>query len=422
MNSFSLTNKQAQLFADWKHGRLKRINILEGSVRSGKTYSSLILWGLWLATQPADGRYLMAGRTLTSLKRNCLEPLSKLLGADNMRFSTAAKRAVIFDRTVDLEGAANALSENKIRGLTLNGAYVDEITLLPRDFFVMLLSRLSAPGAQLFGTTNPDSPGHWLKTEFLDRPDLDLYRLQFLLEDNTALPAAYIENLRREYTGVYFDRFIRGQWVAAEGAVYPMFSPERHVCRRDPQFISEWIGVDYGHSNPTCFLRLGMEKDSTIWVIDEYYHSADRSGAKSPREYARDLAAFAAAGAPPELLAIDPSAEGFILQLREDSPQLRVRRADNRVCEGIQLVASALSADLLRIHPRCRHLIRELAGYRWDPKAGQIGQDKPIKTDDHACDALRYALMARRREINRSVMHHEKQAVLSPDPLALARL
>ena len=419
MNSFSLTDKQKQLFADWKHGRMRRINILEGSVRSGKTYSSLILWALWLAVHPRNGRYLMAGRTLTSLRRNCLEPLNELLGEEHMRFSTAAKRAVIFGRCVDLEGAANTLSENKIRGLTLSGAYLDEITLLPREFFVMLLSRLSAPGAQLFGTTNPDSPGHWLKAEFLDRRDeLDIYRLRFLLEDNTALPPDYIRNLRREYTGVFFDRFIRGEWVAAEGAVYPMFDAKKHVCADVPPIAAGWIGVDYGHTNPTCFLRLGAA-GGHVWVTDEYYHCAGRTGAKSPRDYARDLAAFA--GDAPELIAIDPSAEGFILQLKEDAPGLRVRRADNRVGEGIQLVASALSAGLIRIHPRCKNLIRELSGYRWDPKAQAAGQDKPLKHDDHACDALRYALMARRREINRRVMNFEKPTP-SPDPLALARL
>lgn len=420
MSSFSLTDKQRELFADWKHGRLKRINILEGSVRSGKTYVSLVLWALWLATRPEDGRYLMAGRTLTALKRNCLEPLMELLGADNMRFSLATKRAHILGRCVELEGASNALSENKIRGVTLSGAYVDEITLLPRDFFAMLLSRLSAPGAQLFGTTNPDSPGHWLKTEFLDRADVDLYRRRFLLEDNTTLPGDYIRNLKKEYTGVFYDRFIRGEWVAAEGAVYPMFDESVHVCRAEPQLRLQWIGVDYGHTNPTCFLRLGVDSAGDVWVADEYYHQAGRTGAKSPREYVRDLAAFASA-APAELIAIDPSAEGFLLQLREDAPHLRIRRADNAVTEGIQLVGSALSAGILKIHPRCKNLIREMSGYRWDPKGQLAGIDRPIKADDHACDALRYALMAHKKEINRRVMNLGKNPV-PPDPLAMARL
>lgn len=422
MDKFSFTDKQKEFISDWKHNRLKRINVLEGSVRSGKTFSSLIMWALWLATRPADGKYLMVGRTLTTLKRNCLEPLQGLLGEGNMRVSVPAKRAEIFGRNVDLEGAANALSENKIRGVTLSGAYVDEMTLVPEDFFTMLLSRLSTEGAKLFGTTNPDSPRHWLKVNFLDKPGLDIYRIKFLLDDNTTLPKDYIENLKREYTGVFYRRFILGDWVAAEGAIYPMFDVRKHVSDNVPNLRMHWIGCDYGHTNPTAFLRLAAGDDGRIWVIDEYYHMADKSGAKSPKQYARDMRAFAAKGPSPDTVVIDPAAEGFILQLREDAQELRIRRADNAVLEGIQLVSSAIDAGVLMIHPRCKHLIDELQGYSWDSKAQERGEDKPVKTNDHACDALRYALMAYRREINRRVMTIDHSKPLPPDPMALARL
>ena len=422
MNDFRFTEKQKEFISDWKHNRLKRINILEGSVRSGKTFSSLIMWALWLATRPADGKYLMVGRTLTTLKRNCLEPLQAMLGEDNMRMSIPAKRAEIFGRHVDLEGAANALSENKIRGVTLSGAYVDEMTLVPEDFFTMLLSRLSTEGAKLFGTTNPDSPRHWLKVNFLDKPGLDIYRIKFLLDDNTTLPVDYIENLKREYTGVFYRRFILGDWVTAEGAIYPMFDLARHVSDQTPETHMQWIGCDYGHTNPTAFLRLAAGNDGRIWVLDEYYHMADKTGAKSPKQYARDMRSFAAKGPSPDAVVIDPAAEGFILQLREDAPELRVKRADNAVLEGIQLVSSAIDAGVLMIHPRCKHLIDEIQGYSWDSKAQERGEDKPVKTNDHACDALRYALMAYRREINRRVMTIDHAKPVPPDRLALARL
>ncbi|MBE5775846.1 MAG: PBSX family phage terminase large subunit [Clostridiales bacterium] len=422
MTEFYFTEKQKEFISDWKHGRLKRINILEGSVRSGKTFSSLIMWALWLATRPIDGKYLMAGRTLTTLKRNCLEPLQALLGEDNMHMSIPAKRAEIFGRSVDLEGAANALSENKIRGVTLSGAYVDELTLVPEDFFTMLLSRLSTEGAKLFGTTNPDSPRHWLKVNFLDKPGLDIYRIKFLLDDNTTLPADYIDNLKKEYTGVFYRRFILGDWVAAEGAIYPMFDLTRHVSDKLPRLRMQWIAADIGHTNPTAFLRLAAGDDGRIWVTDEYYHMADKAGAKSPKQYARDMQAFALKGPSPDSVIIDPAAEGFILQLKEDAPSLRIKRADNTVLEGIQLVSSAIDAGVLMIHPRCKHLIDEIQGYSWDPKAQQRGEDKPVKTNDHACDALRYALMAYRREINRRVMTIDHEKPLPADPLAMARL
>lgn len=405
MSDFALTEKQKTLFSDWKHDRLRRINILEGSVRSGKTYSSLILWALWLYSRPVTGKYLMVGKTMTTLKRNCLEPLLALLGENNMSYSVPGKRAMIFGRAVDLEGASDARSEEKIRGVTLHGAYIDEITLAPQPFFVMLLSRLSAPGAKLFGTTNPDSPRHWLKVDYLDNPTLDIYLRKFLLDDNTTLPPEYVENLKLEYTGVFYRRFILGDWVAAEGAIYPMFEVKRHVSEAVPDVRMTWIAADIGHTNPTAFLRLGAGTDGRIWVMDEYYHQVGiSSAAKSPRQYARDMIEFAQRmPMQPDGVIVDPAAEGFILQLKEDS-NLRIKRADNAVLEGIQLVASAIDAGVLMVHPRCKHLIDELQGYAWDPKAQERGEDKPIKQNDHACDALRYALMAYRRDITRRVM------------------
>ena len=424
MSNFAFTEKQKALIADWKHGNLKRINGLEGSVRSGKTYSSLILWALWLATRPASGKYLMVGKTLTTLKRNCLEPLLSLLGEDNMRFSIPAKRAVILGRNIDLEGASDARSEEKIRGITLHGAYMDEITLSPQPFFVMLLSRLSAPGAKLFGTTNPDSPRHWLKVEYLDNPALDIYQNKFLLDDNTTLPPEYIENLKLEYTGVFYRRFILGEWVAAEGAIYPMFDVKKHVSDKVPRMRMTWIAADIGHTNPTAFLRLGAGEDGRIWVLDEYYHQVSAgTPAKSPKQYARDMIAFAQKWpSAPDVVVIDPAAEGFILQLKEDS-NLRIRQANNAVLKGIQLVSSALDAGALMITPRCNHLIDELMGYSWDPKAQEHGEDKPIKQNDHGCDAVRYGLMAYERDITRRVMEiGRNQAAVAADPLAMARL
>lgn len=424
MSDFAFTAKQEALFSDWKHGNLKRINVLEGSVRSGKTYSSLILWALWLATRPESGKYLMVGKTLTTLKRNCLEPLLAILGEDNMRFSVPSKHAVIFGRSVDLEGASDARSEEKIRGITLHGAYMDEITLSPQPFFVMLLSRLSAPGAKLFGTTNPDSPRHWLKVEYLDNPALDIYRNKFLLDDNTTLPPEYIENLKLEYTGVFYRRFILGEWVAAEGAIYPMFDIKKHVSDAVPHMRMTWIAADIGHTNPTAFVRLGAGEDGRIWVLDEYYHQVSPGNpAKSPKQYARDMIAFAQKWpSAPDVVVIDPAAEGFILQLKEDS-NLRIRQANNAVLKGIQLVSSAIDAGVLMIRPCCRHLIDELMGYSWDPKAQERGEDKPIKQNDHGCDAVRYGLMAYEKDITRRVMEiGRRQAAVAADPLAMARL
>ncbi len=219
-------------------------------MRSGKTWISLIVWALWVATRPKDYLYMMCAKSLQTLKRNCLLPLQELVGKNNFSFSTSTKEGILFGRKIMLEGANDARSEGKIRGITLGGAYCDELTLFPKDFFAMLLSRLSEPGAKLIATTNPDVPTHWLLTEYLKNENLSggLFRMFFHIDDNTTLPADYVESLKKEYTGVYYDRFIRGDWVVANGAIYRVFtdSPSAYNAVEIPAFEYLNVGLDFG--------------------------------------------------------------------------------------------------------------------------------------------------------------------------------
>ncbi len=273
------SQKQEEVISLLKHEKLKRINLLEGSVRSGKTWISLVLWAMWVATQPKDASFLMAAKTLTALERNNLNLLSSLVGADNFRFSIASKKAELFGRNVYLEGASDVRAENKIRGLTLCGAYVDELTLIDEDFFVMLLSRLSEPDAKLFATTNPDSPNHWLMTNYIERAEcgeLDFLRIKFSIEDNPYLSKEYIRSLKNEYTGVFYQRFIKGEWVAAEGVVYPEYAdnPQKFLKDKPQDDVSfATIGVDFGgNKSAHAFVCLGFTKGfRRCVVLDEFY-------------------------------------------------------------------------------------------------------------------------------------------------------
>ena len=215
MGKIAFTDKQNEFIRALKHDKLKHLNVLEGSVRSGKTWISLIAWALWVATRPKDYLYMMCAKSLQTLKRNCLLPLRELVGEKHFKFSLSTKEGVLFGRKIMLEGANDQRSEGKIRGITLGGAYCDELTLFPKDFFIMLLSRLSTPGAKLIATTNPDVPTHWLLKEYLKNENLsdDMFRMFFHIDDNTTLPMEYVESLKKEYTGVYYDRFILGKWA-----------------------------------------------------------------------------------------------------------------------------------------------------------------------------------------------------------------
>ena len=385
------TSKQMELLRIWQRGELKRINLLSGSVRSGKTWISLVLWAFWVAMRPADGSYLMAAKTLTALHRNCLNLLQELVGENNFSFSISKKEGMLFGRKVYFEGVNDIRAENKIRGLTLDGAYCDELTLFSEDFFAMLLSRLSKPGAKLFATTNPDSPYHWLKVNYIDAAEkrgLSLLFLNFLLEDNTTLDAEYVENLKKEYTGVFYDRFILGRWVVAEGLIYSMFNPSVHVKNLSGmKFDQYYISVDYGTQNPTVFLLFGHCAGKWYGIKEYYYSGRERQKQKTDGEYGDDMMEFIG-DIPYTRIIIDPSAASFIAELKKRG--LRVKAGKNDVIDGIRFAGSLFAKGDLYLSDSMKRTISEIQAYTWDPKATEKGEDKPLKENDHCMDAMRY--------------------------------
>ncbi len=379
------TKKQRQLLELWKQKKLCRINLLEGSVSSGKTWVSLVLWGFWVATMPTDKLYLMCGKSLTTLKRNCLIPLEELFGRSNFQFSTSAKEAYLFGRRILLEGANDARSESKIRGLTLQGAYCDELTLFPRDFFVMLLSRLRVPGAKLIATTNPDSPEHWLKKEYIDRrTELDMLVVRFLLDDNTTLDPQYVTAVKAEYTGVFYNRFILGEWCLAEGVVYPQFDRAQHVKRLDAPQGKWYISVDYGTLNAFSAGLWCYDGNTAYRAAEWYYSGREQRRQLTNAQYLKHIQVLAD-GRKITAVIVDPSAASFITELRQAG--FPVRKGRNDVVDGIRRVAAALQQGKLLFSPACQDCIREFALYRWDEKAAE---DRPIKENDHAMDDVRY--------------------------------
>ncbi|MEA4884273.1 MAG: PBSX family phage terminase large subunit [Clostridia bacterium] len=368
-----------------------RLNIWEGAVRSSKTICSLVRWLEYVKAGP-PGDLLMTGKTERTLKRNILDPIESIVGRGNFRCNMGSGEARLFDRRVYIAGANDERSESKIRGVTLAGAYGDELTLWPESFFRMLLSRLSVEGASLFGTTNPDGPMHWLKVDYLDRAgELNLRSWHFELEDNPNLSREFVESLKREYTGLWYKRFISGLWVMAEGAVYDMWDEDKRLFRDMPdKFTRMAVGVDYGTANPTAFVLAG-QSGAQIYVPAEYYYDSRRTGRqKTDSEYAKDLKEFIA-GKGVQAIVIDPSAASFIAECRRQGIG-PIRHADNSVLDGIRDVSSHMSRDVLFVHENCKNLRKELSGYVWDAKAQAKGEDRPVKVNDHAADALRYVI------------------------------
>lgn len=370
-----------------------RINILEGSVRSGKTHASLWRWIRMVMTAP-PGNMLMAGRTERTLKRNILDPLSELLGPSRFRLVSGSGECWILGRRVYLAGANDERAAGKIQGMTLAAAYGDEMSLWPESFFTMLLSRLSVPGAMFIGTTNPDSPAHWLKVKFLDREgELDLKRFHFTLDDNPVLDPVYVANLKREYVGLWHKRFIQGLWVAAEGAIFAdAFDETRNVVTDLPKLIDHWIAVDYGTVNPTVFGLLSLGIDNQLYYHHEWRWDSRKKGRQmTDAEYSQAFRQWLAGlEIQPHRIWVDPSAASFKEQLYRDRV-LRVADADNAVLDGIRDVSTLLAAGHLRFHePTTKAAVEELLSYSWDSKAQKLGEDKPMKINDHSVDVIRY--------------------------------
>jgi PBSX family phage terminase large subunit len=371
-----------------------RINIWEGAVRSSKTIASLVRWIAAVEASPPSDPLIMVGKTERSLRRNILDPLADMVGPKRFHLNQGLAEARLCGHKMHIAGANDERAEQKIRGGTYGKAYCDEMSLYPESFLRMLLSRLSLPNAQLFGTTNPDSPYHYLKTQFLDRAgELNLKSWHFRIDDNLSLSEDYKRALAVEYTGLWYKRFYEGLWVAGEGAVYPMLDLEKHVIDYEPELIPGqlFVGCDYGTTNPTVFLLAGMDTEGRLVVFDEWRYSSVENYAQTmtDEQYCRDLIKFFLNRTPAYVI-IDPSAASFIAACVDSHQVPGVTLADNAVLDGIRNVSTLLGANRLLIHKRCQGLLREMMGYVWDPKAQLRGEDSPVKRDDHGADALRY--------------------------------
>jgi PBSX family phage terminase large subunit len=400
-----------------------KVNLWDGAVRAGKTMASLVAWLMYVANAPSGGDLVMVGKTIQTLYRNIFVPLMNpdLFGpiAREVKYTQGAPTARVLGRIVHVVGANDAKAESKIRGFTCAGAYVDEATLIPKDFWMMLKTRLSVQGSRLFATTNPDNPTHWLrKSEMIGTRDDDVRHFHFQLDDNVFLDPDEVARLKRSFSGLYHRRFILGEWVLAEGAVYDMWDESVHVVDELPA-ISEWVGlgVDYGTTNPFAGILLGLGADNVLYAAAEYYFDSQAKEAtrkKTDSEYFHEVEEVWMKQPCPEYnpqihrkpiwRIVDPSAASYRALLHQNNiPQFE---ANNDVLDGIRLVGSLLSQEKLKVHRRCTHLIDEIPAYSWDDKAAEKGEDKPIKVADHSPDALRYVTKSTQAIWGRKVKVH----------------
>lgn len=336
------------------------------------------------------GDGMIIGVSRDSIQRNVIPTLYKILGFPLPTSKTM--QAQLYGRTIYFVGAHDESSVRKIQGSTLAFAYVDEATCIPLPFWRMLLSRLSISGSQLFATCNPEGPAHWLKKDFIDRAgDLDLVYWNFTLDDNPSLDEKYKENLKKEYSGMWYARYILGEWAVSHGLIYDSFSQD-NIYSHDKANPNYYImGVDYGTTNPTAAVIIAVTPN--IWpqlrVQQEYYYDASVKGrSKTDQEIVQDLKEFIG-WKNMSAIYIDPAAASLKIALRQaDFP---VVDAKNDVLLGIKICSKFVANLNLVVHRSCNTLLEHIQSYAWDAKAADRGEDKPVKKNDHILDALRYA-------------------------------
>ena len=386
-----LSDKQIESFQDSN----ARINIFEGPVRAGKSFVALLRWLEFCRSGP-PGPLIICGRTDKTIKRNIIIPLQQLVG-QAVRYSIGKGEVQLYNRVMYVVGANDERASCKIQGSEFAGALIDELSLMPESFFKMLLSRLSISGAKLFGSTNPDSPYCWLKKDFIDRKhELDCKVFSYSIDDNPSLDEEYKKQLKKEYQGLWYKRYIEGLWVVAEGGVYDFFNEDEHVINHPPGPATKYyVGIDYGTQNPCVFVLIGVNFGMypNMWCEKEYYYDSHKKmRQKSDYEYVKDLIDWLD-GITPDAIYIDPSAASMKVEMRKQGLR-NVRDAKNEVLPGIRFQGMLLSNGTYKICENCTEVIKEYATYLWDEKAAKTGDEKPIKAHDHAKDAERYVLFS----------------------------
>lgn len=363
--------------------------ICDGAIRSGKTVFMMLSFVDWAMREFNHQRFAICGKTVDSTVKNIISPYTGITYArkkytiqwrrsDKLLIVSCAGR----ENTFEVFGGKDESSQDLIQGRTLAGVLLDEVALQPRSFVEQALARCSVDGSRFWFNCNPASPQHWFYQEWIKKADEhNALHLHFLLDDNPSLSEKILNRYKSMYAGVFYRRYILGEWCVAEGLVYDF--GEGNITDDVPEGAEYYLSVDYGTLNPFSCGLWAVTGGSAV-RIKEYYHNGREGHQKTDEEYCDDIVAFAS-GYNIKQVVVDPSAASFIASMRKR--KFHVVKAKNDVLDGIRWVAVFLRNEKIKIHRSCVDSIREFGLYRWDEKATS---DTVIKENDHAMDDIRY--------------------------------
>lgn len=395
------SKKQLKVLTWWRNGSPvsgKDGIICDGSVRAGKTVVMSLSFVMWAMETFNEENLGMAGKTIGALRRNVITPLKRMLKSRGYKVKDHRADKYL---TITFKGKTNYFylfggkdesSQDLIQGITLAGMFFDEVALMPESFVNQATARCSVDGAKLWFNCNPAGPYHWFKVEYLDKLDeKNLLHLHFTMDDNLSLSERVKERYKRMYKGVFYQRYILGLWVLAEGIIYDMFNEDEHVVPTEPRpYEKYYVSIDYGTQNPTTFGLWGYYNGIWYKVKEYHYDGRKQNKQKTDQEYYEDLVNFIGDIEKYRFkgVIVDPSAASFIALLRQKG--IKVIKAKNDVLDGIRNVATALNKKMILYSDCCKETFREYSSYVWDEKAAERGEDKPLKQNDHHMDGDRY--------------------------------
>lgn len=389
------TEKQSEF---WTNAN-SRWNIKTGATRSGKTYMDYFVIPKRIRTADKTGDILLLGHTQASLERNVLEPMRRIWGSGLVGRIGSKNEVNLFGRKCYALGADKKNQVEKIQGMGISYCYGDEITTWSENVFTMLKSRLDRPTSKFDGTCNPEGPKHWFK-EFLDS-DADIYHLPFTIYDNTFLSDEFVEALEKEYSGtVYFDRFILGKWVRAEGVIYRLFAndPDKFKVKLE-DIIDDIkqvnIGVDFGGNKANhTFVATGVIGNyDKVAILDSERLSADLT----PEQLFQEFTYFVSRvkkiyGDKVKVAYMDSAEQVLIRGMKATEDRLVIRGSRKfKINDRIHLVASLISQDRLVWVEDAKLVAKALEESVWDEDNPDTRLDDGT-TDIDTLDAFEYSI------------------------------
>lgn len=383
-----ISNKQKQIlaFPFTKYDAL----IADGAIRSGKTVFMMVAFVDDAMRRFNNQRFGICGKTVDSTVKNIITPYVGLNYAKEkyaITWKRTDKLLVVSDgeheNIFEIFGGKDESSFMLIQGRTLAGVLFDEVALQPQSFVEQALARCSVEGSRFWFNCNPDVPNHWFYQSWVQKPkEHNALHLHFELEDNPSLSEKIINRYKTMYSGVFYRRYILGEWCVAEGLVYDF--GEDNITDEIPKSGEYYLSIDYGTMNPfSCGLWCVLG-GKAVRIKEYYYSGRGEKAMKTDEEYCDEVDKLTKDYTISKVI-VDPSAASFIASLRKRG--YSVQKANNDVIDGIRRTSVYLKEGKVLIHRNCVDAIREFGLYRWDDKSTE---DKVIKENDHAMDEIRY--------------------------------